>query len=88
MTIERAIEIMEEEHKRTNTEEVNEAYRFVINALRVAKELEEKEKYREDLKLLNDRWQITNRLIVEDSKNFNTEGYLEGPVGEIIKELK
>ena len=62
MTVERAIEIMEEEYKKTNTEEVNEAYRFVINALKVARELEEKEKYREDIMSLADKWQFGDRL--------------------------
>ena len=62
MTVERVIEIMEEEYKRTNTGEVLEAYRFVINALKVARELEEKEKYREDIMSLADKWQFGDRL--------------------------
>jgi len=59
MTIERIIEIMEEEYKRTNTEEVLEAYRIVINALKVARELEEE--CREDIMSLADKWQLGDR---------------------------
>ena len=45
-----------------------EVYEWLIASLKVAKELEEQEKYREDIMAINDKWLILEKLNIKDGE--------------------
>lgn len=45
-----------------------EVYEWLITSLKVARELEEQEKYREDIMAMNDKWLILEKLNIREGK--------------------